>query len=153
MWCVTTDAMADNWKTIRVPEDVYENAKQRKEEHDVTWGEYVNPNAWHSVFDAPDETPDMSMGDVESVLDASKADMSDLADQLDEIQRVVEQNNGALGDTVNDALEIGEHHDRRIQERLDEIEELLESLGGVSYDDVRAACGAAVREELEDLRQ
>lgn len=49
--------MPGDWKTIRVPQDVYENAKQRKEEHGVTWGEYVNPHAWHSVFDEPTDEP------------------------------------------------------------------------------------------------
>ena len=47
--------MPDDWKTIRVPKGVYEDAKERKEEHNVTWGEYVNPHAWHSVFDEPAE--------------------------------------------------------------------------------------------------
>lgn len=47
--------MADEWKTIRVPKSVYDDAKMRKQEHGVTWGEYVNPHAWHSVFDEPKE--------------------------------------------------------------------------------------------------
>lgn len=50
--------MSDEWKTIRVPKDVYDDAKVRKEEHGVTWGEYVNPHAWHSVFDEPTELPE-----------------------------------------------------------------------------------------------
>jgi spore coat polysaccharide biosynthesis protein SpsF (cytidylyltransferase family) len=50
--------MPDEWKTIRVPKNVYDDAKMRKEEHDVTWGEYVNPHAWHSVFDEPTELPE-----------------------------------------------------------------------------------------------
>jgi hypothetical protein len=57
----------------------------------------------------------------------------------------------ALEDTV------GANNGQReeFREELAAIRERLEELGGgsgVSYDDVRAACGAAVREELEDLR-
>jgi hypothetical protein len=46
-----------DWKTIRVPADVYEDAKARKEDHGVTWGQYLNPHAWHSVFDEPTDEP------------------------------------------------------------------------------------------------
>jgi len=56
MRCVTIDAM--EWKTIRVPEQVYEDAKERKEQHGVTWGQYLNPHAWKTVFDAPTDAPD-----------------------------------------------------------------------------------------------
>jgi len=37
----------DNWKTIRVPEDDYQEAKAQKEEHGRTWGEQLlcNNNA------------------------------------------------------------------------------------------------------------
>jgi len=63
--------MPDDWKTIRVPKDVYDDAKLRKEEHGVTWGEYVNPHAWHSVFDEPKDVPEDTT--VEAVdIDADK---------------------------------------------------------------------------------
>jgi tetrahydromethanopterin S-methyltransferase subunit G len=54
--------------------------------------------------------------------DVDEPDMGDIKDQLDEIQRTVEQNNGALGDTVAQALEIGEHGFTDLEDRLDEIE-------------------------------
>ena len=44
------------------------------------------------------------------------------AEQLDEIQRKVNQINRAQGDTVNKALEIGEQGVHEIQEQLDRIE-------------------------------
>ncbi|MFB9324312.1 hypothetical protein, partial [Cryptosporangium minutisporangium] len=49
---------SDEWKTIRVPEDDYEDAKDRKEEHGVTWGDYINPHRWNSVFDETEPVPD-----------------------------------------------------------------------------------------------
>jgi hypothetical protein len=61
------------WKTIRVPKDVYQDAKARKEEHSVTWGEYVNPHAWHSVFDAPSDAP---TGEVESTTDVDSDEIA-----------------------------------------------------------------------------
>jgi len=38
---MTKAAMSDELKTIRVPVDAYEDAKERKEEMGVTWGEYL----------------------------------------------------------------------------------------------------------------
>lgn len=49
---------SDEWKTIRVPKEDYEDAKVRKEEHEVTWGDYINPHRWNSVFDEPKSVPD-----------------------------------------------------------------------------------------------
>lgn len=74
--------MPDDWKTIRVPKDVYDDAKQRKEEHGVTWGEYVNPHAWHSVFDEPDRDMTPDNPDIASVLDASEGDIEAAKDEI-----------------------------------------------------------------------
>lgn len=82
--------MPDDWKTIRVPPDVYDDAKQRKEAWDVTWAEYLNPHAWHTVFEDPDEIDRFKDGfedadgyvewidgavDIESVIPAKQADV------------------------------------------------------------------------------
>jgi len=64
------------WQTIRVPKRVYEDAKERKEHHGVTWGEYVNPHSWHSVFDEPADAPDGEAVTVDK-------DLSDVLERLD----------------------------------------------------------------------
>lgn len=33
--------MADDWKTLRVPKEAYEQAKEQKEANDRTWGEQI----------------------------------------------------------------------------------------------------------------
>jgi len=81
MRCVNSDVMAD-WKTIRVPADVYEDAKARKEEHGVTWGQYVDPHAWHSVFDEPSEAPTGETIDITDQLDATQKDVNEAVDEL-----------------------------------------------------------------------
>lgn len=87
-------------KTIRVPKDTFEDAKARKEEHGVTWEQYVDPHSWHSVFDEP-----KSAGDALVKSDATE-----------------------------------------------EIEELLAEQKNLTYDDVKQACAAAIREELPTER-
>lgn len=86
--------MATDYKTIRVPQDVYEQAKERKEAHGVTWGEYLNPHAWHSVFDNPDTDLDAG-GDIDTdaiaenvaeELEASKADIDRVLNRLDDLE-------------------------------------------------------------------
>lgn len=33
--------MSDDWKTLRVPEEAYDDAKEQKEANDRTWGEQI----------------------------------------------------------------------------------------------------------------
>jgi hypothetical protein len=46
----------DNWKTLRVPPEAYDEAKAQKEQHDRTWGEQlVRPDGDSAdAVDAPD---------------------------------------------------------------------------------------------------
>jgi len=76
--------MSDNdWKTIRVPKDVYEDAKSRKKEHGVTWGEYVNPHAWHSVFDEPKGLPsERAASNIDAMTNASQEDIDEAVRQI-----------------------------------------------------------------------
>jgi len=87
--------MVDEWKTIRVPKDVYDEAKARKEEYDVTWGQYVNPHVWHSVFDEPTETP----GEEIAVKD-------DLMDRLDRIEDAAREATNAAQNAERAAEEL-----------------------------------------------
>jgi len=77
--------MAEDWKTIRIPKGVYEDAKERKEQHGVTWGEYVNPHAWHSVFDEPylpeDEPAAVECGKAE-LLEEIHAELDNLENKV-----------------------------------------------------------------------
>lgn len=42
----------DNWKTLRVPPEAYDQAKAQKEEHGRTWGEQiVRDNGENGEFD------------------------------------------------------------------------------------------------------
>jgi len=70
------------YKTMRVPEDAWEAAKAYKEQNDLTWDQYLR---------LPVEDSSTSV-----------------QEQLDEIQRKVNQINSAQGDTVAKALEIGD---------------------------------------------
>jgi len=104
--------MPDDWKTIRVPKGVYDDAKARKEEHGVTWGEYVNPHAWHSVFDEPKDVGDTALEagsdlDTEALAAEIRAELNTDAPAFDEIQRAV----------------------RTIEERTGRIEQALEDMG------------------------
>lgn len=57
----------DNLKTIRVPREAYEAAKERKEDKGKTWGEYIKP--------------DVSYGDEDD----------DEDDRIDELMKMVEE--------------------------------------------------------------
>ena len=69
-----------DWKTIRVPVEDYEEAKERKEEYGVTWGDYINPHRWHSVFDEPKSVPDGA------AVENDRAELiEDIRDQLERL--------------------------------------------------------------------
>ncbi len=96
------------WKTIRVPKDVYQDAKERKKEHGVTWGEYVNPHAWHSVFDAPTDAPSGM------IVEDDVVDREELAeDRQEQLEEVVYS---ACGDTAT------EESIRELRKRIDDLE-------------------------------
>jgi len=55
----------DNWKTLRVPVDAWEEAKAQKEEHDRTWGEQIvcdntSTNDGKSVEDSVVDTEELA---------------------------------------------------------------------------------------------
>jgi len=59
----------NNWKTLRVPPEAYERAKEQKDEHDRTWGEQLvceDPTTINVV--AVDDLEDIGAGaDGESI--------------------------------------------------------------------------------------
>jgi methyl-accepting chemotaxis protein len=71
--------------------------------------------------------------------DGGEADPNDVHEQLDEIKRVVDQNNGALGDTVEQALTIGEHGFTDIADQLDRIESAAKEATNAAQNAERAA--------------
>jgi len=81
------------WKTIRVPESVYEDAKERKEEYGVTWGQYVNPHAWHSVFDAPNESTgdEITKATVPEDFEWSDEQIAELEDEINSLRRELDE--------------------------------------------------------------
>lgn len=112
------------WKTIRVPKDVYQDAKARKEEHNVTWGEYVNPHAWHSVFQEPQETPDNP--------ELVKSDAPD----TDEIMRKLEQIESAQANTVGESLEIADGSLSELRQEVRKLQELVETVPEKTADEL-----------------
>jgi len=36
---------------VSVPTEDYEDAKRIKEELGISWGDYISPHRWHSIFD------------------------------------------------------------------------------------------------------
>lgn len=98
--------MAKDYTAIRVSTDAKEDAENAKRDGE-TWDDYIrrcteNPPEIREFVEAGDTT--------------------DGSEQLDEIYRKVKQINSAQGDTVNKALEIGEHGFTDIQEQLERIE-------------------------------
>jgi hypothetical protein len=79
--------MADEWKTIRVPKSVYDDAKERKEDHGVTWGEYVNPHAWHSVFDEPTDSDNLGE---ELTVDVALTDIDEVTEEINRLKAILE---------------------------------------------------------------
>lgn len=108
------------WKTIRVPKDVYEDAKSRKQEHDVTWGEYVNPHAWHTVFDEPQEAPTTDVS-VDAMIEADKQDVQEIKEQLDRIET-------AQGGTVSESLDIADGAFSELRQEVRKLQELVEQV-------------------------
>jgi len=108
------------WKTIRVPKDVYENAKERKEEHGVTWGQYVNPHAWHSVFDEPQETLSTDVT-IDAMIEADKQDVQEIKEQLDRIET-------AQGGTVSESLDIADGALSELRQEVRKLQELVEQV-------------------------
>lgn len=107
------------YKTIRVPKDVYEDAKQRKDEWDVTWGEYVSPHAWHSVFDAPNDAKEDSELTIDVMVDASEA-----KDELEELQAMAQQTKDEI-DSLAFNGQVSEDTAKRIMNRIDDLESQL----------------------------
>ncbi|WLW38149.1 hypothetical protein [Halorubrum tailed virus BLv36] len=56
----------------------------------------------------------------------SEEDINTIENKLEDIQRTVNQNNGALGDTVEQALTIGEHGFTDLEDRLERIEAMTQ---------------------------
>ena len=87
--------------------------------------DWANIRIEEPVRDAAQDDPRTYTEIMRAGLDADArggSNPGDVQAQLDEIQRTVEQNNGALGDTVEQALNIGEHGFTDIVDRLERIE-------------------------------
>jgi hypothetical protein len=75
----------DNWKTLRVPPERYEQAKAQKEEHNRTWGEQLVTDEPEVTEVVPvDELLDQLEIEVNGGLDATerKAIAREVAEEL-----------------------------------------------------------------------
>ena len=110
----------DNWKTLRVPPEAYETAKQRKESQNQTWGEYL--------MDTNRSAPDAD--DVAHEITAQlNLDASDAKDEIQEVQELVNDASNdieELKDHISMANEPGVEGDtKRIINRIDDLESQL----------------------------
>lgn len=69
--------MGDNWKTLRVPPEAYEEAKAQKDENGRTWGE--------QIVREENETPDTS-----EQIAILKNDVMKLSDELAEVRGMLD---------------------------------------------------------------
>jgi hypothetical protein len=66
----------DNWKTLRVPPEAYDRAKEQKEKHGRTWGEQL-------VCDNPTTTEVVDAAEiVERLSQTSDVDTAEIADAV-----------------------------------------------------------------------
>lgn len=101
----------DNWKTLRVPPEAYDEAKEQKEEHGRTWGEQVvrdEDNAPRDVDALVDELKDELSMTADPGAPTSDADVERMMETLERIER-------AAG---------------TVEERTGRIERAVEELGG-----------------------
>ena len=71
----------DNWKTLRVPPEAYDEAKAQKEANDRTWGEQLVCSNDSTTESGP--TPDVVVESVEVNTERSGVDATD-------VERIVE---------------------------------------------------------------
>lgn len=92
--------MSDNWKTLRVPKDAWQEAKAQKEEHNRTWGEQLvcsnDATTEREVVvdnDALYEARDEILGAISAECGdvATTEDMKEVAAKLSETASVVEE--------------------------------------------------------------
>ncbi|AFH21845.1 hypothetical protein OSG_eHP10_00175 [environmental Halophage eHP-10] len=123
---MTNDAI--NWKTVKIPEAVRDDAQ----EDPRTYGEIMRAGL--------DE-------DTEQVQEQLyREELEAINDKLQTIE-------GAQGGTVNKALEIGEHHDKRVQDRLTELNNQLDRIEAAAKEATNAAQNAErAAEELGGQR-
>lgn len=99
--------MSDDWKTLRVPTDAWERAKEQKESAGRTWGEQI-------------VRPD---GEYSDDGDATAVDADELADALaDRIDYPESQDSETIARRLESLA--------TIEERTGRIERTLEDLGG-----------------------
>jgi hypothetical protein len=91
--------MSDNWKTLRVPKDAYEEAKERKKEQDQTWGEYLTD----SNRTGPDADDVATQITAELDVDATdaKAEINDVKELIEETKEEVQSLESSISVTLD----------------------------------------------------
>jgi len=94
-----------DYKTLRVPEDAWEDAKQQKEANDRTWGEQI-------VRPDSDKSSTTDSDVVEGSVEVDG--LTDIKDQLDRIE-------SAQANTVSESLEIAESVDKDLGDEIAQL--------------------------------
>jgi len=75
-----------DYKTMRVPEDAWEQAQAYRKEHGLTWGEYIRPPCDNSV----ETTEPMQVVPIEDVVGhdvpTQQLDLSPLIGRIDDLE-------------------------------------------------------------------
>lgn len=107
--------MADDYATIRVPQDAFEKAKQRKNDSNMTWAEYLT-DANRGSPDATDVATEITArlnldaDDAKEEIQAMKEEVNTLKQEIDSLAF-----DGAVSDTEAE----------RIMGRIDDLESTL----------------------------
>lgn len=75
----------DGYTSVTIPDDDFEDAKAIKDELGISWGDYISPHRWHSVFDEANRHDDAKIP--EGVLEVVES----TPEELDEIKRMVRE--------------------------------------------------------------
>jgi len=113
----------DNWKTLRVPPEKYEEAKAQKDEHGRTWGEQL-------VCDNPTTTEVVALDEIDAQLSHDSNNVDAIA------ERVVEElshdgiNVDALADEVSNNIDTTPDVDVSTDKLAEAIADRVDTLTG-----------------------
>jgi len=131
--------MADEYATIRVPQDAFEEAKAQKEDTGQTWAEYLT---------------DESRGvDAESVAEELRVsldlDTTDATDELRDLQSLVAETSGSVTRLEERLTDTSPSESSMTVVPVEEVREQLDT-DAPNFDDVQNACEKALENKLPD---
>lgn len=133
----------EDWKTIRVPESAFEDAKEQKEEHNRTWGQQLTHG---NNVDATGENDSVNIDATDVGIVAELQQLLEQQEQIIEKQEraleysektisELEQQRDYLVELVDKAAdgEVGKEDIRKLQELIEKVPEQTADELGTKY--------------------